>query len=162
MKKNKSDEQIEKSLQKDHWYHFVVLKEKAITENLAKDQDTVFFPPVINAHLFELNKCKLVDEQMNGSNRLKFVKSSWSRALEMLQKQITNAPNGFLLRAILPPDVAEDRIANLENYYENKLIKKHYRWSAKIIFHCQTIRVILGHYSSELKGLLELYFKLKK
>jgi hypothetical protein len=74
----------------------------------------------------------------------------------------TQYPSGFLLRATLPPEKAEDLIGNFEHFYETVWRKKHYAWAAKMVFYSQSIRAILGHHAETLKGTLELYLKLKK
>ncbi len=68
-------------------------------------------------------------------------------------------PNPVLIRALLPPELAEDIIANLEHYYQSVWRKRHSGWAAKAIFYAQNVRAILGHYAGVIRSTLELYLK---
>ena len=68
-------------------------------------------------------------------------------------------PNSILLRATLPPEAAEDVIANLEFYYQTVWRKRHGTGAASAIFYAQNVRAILSHYAGVIRSTLELYLK---
>ncbi len=71
-------------------------------------------------------------------------------------------PNPFLVRATLPPEIAEDVIANLEHYFETVWQKNHGAKTARIIFYTQNFRIVVSHYIGAFRSALELYLKFKK
>ena len=71
-------------------------------------------------------------------------------------------PNPIFIRAMLPPEMAEDAIANNEHYYESVLLKKHEAKTARIIFYAQNARIVMSHYIGSVRSALELYLKFKK
>jgi hypothetical protein len=72
------------------------------------------------------------------------------------------APNAILVRALLPPELAEDVVSNLEHHFQTVWLKKHGTKAAGTIFYCQIFRLIFSHYWNALRCILELYLKTKK
>jgi hypothetical protein len=72
------------------------------------------------------------------------------------------APSAILIRALLPPEFAEDVVGNLEHYFQSVWLKRHGTKAARAIFYCQIFRLILSHYWNALRCILELYLKTKK
>lgn len=82
--------------------------------------------------------------------------------LYTLWRSCERAPSAILIRALLPPEFAEDVVCNLEHYFQSVWLKKHGTKAARTIFYCQIFRLIFSHYWNALRYILELYLKTKK
>lgn len=96
----------------------------------------------------------------------KLIDDSFSKLEGMMinlneQNQSSQSPNPIFLRMVLPPDLAEDAIVNLEYLYRSVWSKKHSSKAAKTIFYCQNIRLILSHYASTIKFLVNSWIAKK-
>lgn len=85
-----------------------------------------------------------------------------SSILSEARVSAASKPNSFLIRATLPPDLAEEAIANLEHYYKTVWQLKHKSATAKAIFYLQNARIVSSHYATTIRNVVELYLKFKK
>jgi hypothetical protein len=119
---------------------------------------------------FDLISGKEVTENDSSAYEIVEVKVDDNRIIEIIQpmcKTDTLPPkpkvlNSVLIRATLPPEMAEDVIANLEHFYETVWKHKHGSKTAFTIFYIQNARVVFGYYLGAVRSALELYLKLKK
>ena len=64
----------------------------------------------------------------------------------------------FLLDLLLPPDLAEERIASFHHRFETVWLKQYGPRTAKLIFYFQTVFTIFSYYRSELLLLVSAWF----
>jgi hypothetical protein len=74
-----------------------------------------------------------------------------------LKNKKSEIPSGFLIRALLPPEEAEERLVNLEFWFLTVWCKKHSLRVAKILFYCQIVRTIIAYYGDQWKSWIELW-----
>ena len=63
-------------------------------------------------------------------------------------------PSGLLLRMALPPDLAEEAIANFDHYYETVWLKHHSAGFARMVYASQSCLTLLAHYAELIKSVL--------
>jgi hypothetical protein len=73
------------------------------------------------------------------------------------ERKLKVPPRGLWLRIALPPELAEEIIANFAHHYETVWIKEHPVRVARMIYAAQICRALLAHYSEALMEILGMW-----